>query len=88
MASSRTWTWVRARVRDRVRGLELGLYLTGNLDLTSNLDVVVIVVGVRSDPEATFLQSCGKINPFMRNLLKHNGDYDDSNGDSLPRADH
>lgn len=40
------------------------LYLTGNLDLTSDLDVVIIVVGVRSDPEAAFLQSCGEKNPI------------------------
>lgn len=46
------------------------LYLTGNLHLTSNLDVVIVVVGVRSDPEAAFLQSCREIIPFIRAILK------------------
>lgn len=46
------------------------LYLAGNLDLTSDLDVVIIVVGVRSDPEAAFLQSCGEKIPFIRAILK------------------
>lgn len=39
-------------------------YLAGNLDLASDLDVVVVVVGVRGDPEAAFLQSCGEIIPI------------------------
>lgn len=46
------------------------LYLTGNLHLTSNLDVVIVVVGVRSDPEAAFLQSCREIIPFICAILK------------------
>lgn len=41
------------------------LYLTGNLDLSSDLDVVIVVVGVRSDPETAFLQSCREIIPFI-----------------------
>lgn len=42
------------------------LYLTRYLDFTPNLDVVIIVVGVRSDPESPLFQSCGKIIHFMR----------------------
>lgn len=42
----------------------LQLYLTRYLDFTSNLDVVIIVVGVRSDPEPAFFQSCEKGNPI------------------------
>lgn len=56
------WRGNDRHVLQRGRGR---LYLTGNLDLTSDLDVVIVVVGVRSDPEAAFLQSCGeKKNPI------------------------
>lgn len=41
------------------------LYLTGYLDLASDLDVVIVVVGVRGDPETALLQSCGEIIRFM-----------------------
>lgn len=36
-----------------------GRYLAGYLDLAADLDVVVVVVGVRGDPEAALLQGCG-----------------------------
>lgn len=36
-----------------------GLHLTADLHLPANLNVVVIVVGVGRDPEATFAKACG-----------------------------
>lgn len=66
-----------------------GVYLTGNLDLTSNLDVVIVVVGVWSDPEAAFLQSCGEATPLVKTIFQHsNRGYDDVNGDNPSRAEH
>lgn len=45
------------------------LYLARYLDLPSNLDVVVVVVGVRGDPEPALLQSCEEIIHLMRTKL-------------------
>ena len=46
--------------------LFFGLYLTRYLDFTSNLDVVVVVVRVGSDPESSLFQSCGRKIDFVQ----------------------
>ncbi len=42
------------------------LYLTRYLDFTPNLDVVIIMVGVRGDPESPLFQSCEETIHLMR----------------------